>query len=83
MDIADLFADSIAQPSETVVILDAGEGTVKAATYVCLNSDPLLLRRVIETCSEPVWFADRSDKANLTKVDYVAQASSMKNTRRR
>ncbi|RYO02838.1 hypothetical protein AA0121_g13233 [Alternaria tenuissima] len=38
-------------PGETVVVLDAGGGTVKAATYVCLESDPVLLERVIEPCS--------------------------------
>ena len=56
---------------------------MKAATYVCLESDPVLLKRVIKPCSESVWLLDPSDKANLTKVDHVAQAASMKNARRR
>lgn len=65
------------------MVLDAGGGTVKAATCVCLESDPALLDQVIEPCSESVWLVDPNDKANLTKVDHVAQASSMKNARRR
>jgi hypothetical protein len=33
----------IAQPGETVVVVDAGGGTVDAVTYDCTNVEPLRL----------------------------------------
>jgi hypothetical protein len=51
--IRDLVADNITQSNETVVILDAGGGTIDAVTYRCVNGDPVrLAEEVIAPASE-------------------------------
>ena len=53
--IRDVFADDVSQRNETVVILDAGGGTIDAVTYRCVNGDPVrLAEEVIAPASESV-----------------------------
>jgi len=53
--IRDVFADDMSQRNETVVILDAGGGTIDAVTYRCVNGDPVrLAEEVIAPASESV-----------------------------
>jgi hypothetical protein len=55
-------ANKIMQTNETVVVLDAGGGTVDAVTYKCVNSNPLRLgEEVVAPCSKSVYrFQGRS-----------------------
>jgi hypothetical protein len=49
------FVNKIMQTNETVVVLDAGGGTVDAVTYKCVNSNPLRLgEEVVAPCSKSV-----------------------------